>query len=115
MPAIAHALYHAVEVVKGMEEQRDRIKKGSAWIRAELEKLGYQVPSSQSHIIPVIARDEKQAIDYSLFLQQQGFDIRAIRPPTVRQSRLRLSIHSCHSDLELKELSQAFSRMRSLS
>ena len=38
--------------------------------------------------------NENDAIEFSDFLMKRGFDIRAIRPPTVKESRLRISINS---------------------
>ncbi|MBA5724133.1 8-amino-7-oxononanoate synthase [Candidatus Liberibacter sp.] len=55
------------------------------------KKLGF---SSKSHIQPIIIGNDKSAIKIAKKLQHKGFDIRAIRPPTVpiNTARLRLSI-----------------------
>jgi len=47
-----------------------------------------------SQIIPVVLGDEARSMTLAAVMQRQGFDIRAIRPPTVPRgtSRLRISI-----------------------
>ncbi len=52
--------------------------------------------SAGSQIVPVMIYDDQKAVDIAQAFQEEGFDIRAIRPPTVPQgtSRLRLSLSS---------------------
>ncbi len=57
----------------------------------------------QSQIMPVIVGDDAQTMDRAARLQQMGFDVRGIRPPTVPKgtSRLRISItgNVSHADI----------------
>ncbi|MFV0256035.1 8-amino-7-oxononanoate synthase [Candidatus Liberibacter solanacearum] len=55
------------------------------------KKLGF---SSQTHIQPIIIGNDKVALNIAKKLQEKGFDIRAIRPPSVpiNTARLRISI-----------------------
>ena len=52
---------------------------------------------SGSQILPIIIGNEKRCSDVALALQQAGFDVRPIRPPTVPEGtarlRLALSLH----------------------
>lgn len=49
-----------------------------------------------TQIIPIILGDDEKALNIAQRLQKQGYDIRAIRPPTVPEgtARLRLSLSS---------------------
>ncbi|MCB1680339.1 MAG: 8-amino-7-oxononanoate synthase [Alphaproteobacteria bacterium] len=50
-------------------------------------------------IVPVIIGDDVKAVEVATMLQREGFDIRAIRPPTVPEgtARLRISL-SCDTE-----------------
>ncbi len=50
------------------------------------------VPSSGSHIQPVIVRHDQRALMLAAHMQDAGFDIRAVRPPTVPEGTARLRI-----------------------
>lgn len=59
-----------------------------------------------TQIIPIILGDDKTALEKAQTLQEQGYDIRAIRPPTVPEgtSRLRLSLSGALSTSILDEI-----------
>ena len=66
------------------------------------------VPSSATQIIPVILGNDKTALETAASLQDSGFDIRAIRPPTVPEgtARLRLSLNTGHDKKILDTLAE---------
>jgi 8-amino-7-oxononanoate synthase len=61
-----------------------------------------------SPIVPVLIGENQMALQVATQLQEEGWDVRAIRPPTVPQgtARLRLCIHWDHSADVLRVLSQ---------
>ncbi len=63
----------------------------------------------QSQIMPVIVGDDAQTMDRAARLQQMGFDVRGIRPPTVPKgtSRLRISITGNVGHADISALFQA--------
>ncbi len=63
----------------------------------------------QSQIMPVIVGDDAQTMDRAGRLQQMGFDVRGIRPPTVPKgtSRLRISITGNVGHADITALFQA--------
>lgn len=94
IPAIAYAILTSIQIVKRMNQEREMIQNNSQFLRDGLSKMGFQTGTSTEHIIPVILGTETLALSYGNFLLENGFDIRAIRPPTVKESRLRISINS---------------------
>ncbi len=90
MPLQAVLVKRALELVRDEPERRTQlnaIKKHAARL------LPHCAVNSQ--IVPLIIGDEKGTVTIARALQNQRFDIRAIRPPTVPHgtSRLRLSLH----------------------
>lgn len=56
-----------------------------------------------TQIVPIILGSDESAVSFATDLQEKGFDIRAIRPPTVPEGTARLRL-SLHADLEPSNL-----------
>ena len=70
---------------------------------------------SGTHIVPIILGEDAEALRISKALQKEGFDIRAIRPPTVPDgsARLRLSLSSSVEVKILQDLASCLSVAKS--
>lgn len=66
------------------------------------------VPDSPSQIIPIVLGDDRRAVETAASLQEVGFDIRAIRPPTVPDgtARLRLSLNVGVTENDLERFAE---------
>ena len=66
-----------------------------------------------TQILPVILGDAAAAVAAAEALQCRGFDVRAIRPPTVPAgtSRLRISIGAERSEEEIAALADALAEV----
>jgi 8-amino-7-oxononanoate synthase len=64
------------------------------------------LPEAQSPIVPVVMGDEETALAASRFLENEGYLVIAIRPPTVPAgtARLRLTFTAQHPDDEIGRL-----------
>jgi 8-amino-7-oxononanoate synthase len=67
------------------------------------------ISASGSQIIPVILGDDARAMRVAGMLQQAGYDVRGIRPPTVPAgtSRLRISVTLNASEGDIRGLGEA--------
>jgi 8-amino-7-oxononanoate synthase len=91
-PLMAAVVRAALRIVAGMEEERTRLK---ALVRhAGHLAGGIGIQASGSQIQPIIVGADKAAVTLAEAMERHGFDIRAIRPPTVAEgtARLRLSL-----------------------
>jgi 8-amino-7-oxononanoate synthase len=94
MPAyFAEQIRAALKRVQGMHTERTYLRQISNGLRDHLNNLGHY-SSSSSQIVPLIVGRNKMASRLAWYLQEQGFGIRAIRPPTVPagSARLRFSL-----------------------
>jgi 8-amino-7-oxononanoate synthase len=92
LPAILHAVQAAIELVKIMQPDRERLWQTADTIR---RAAGLTTDSPNiSHIVPLICESEKAALALSQKFAAAGFHARAIRPPTVKESRVRLSLNT---------------------
>ncbi|MBE7437339.1 MAG: 8-amino-7-oxononanoate synthase [Spirochaetales bacterium] len=98
-------------LAKGLEERRRQLAENVRLFRSRIQSLA-DTRGSYGHIIPIIAGTAGRALKLSALLRSEGFDVRAIRPPTVPDelSRLRISLQSGHTDAELNDLEQALER-----
>jgi 8-amino-7-oxononanoate synthase len=95
LPATADALKVALEIVETEKGSRERLLNLSRFFRELLNENGILVPLDNSQIVPILIGDSKKAVKIAESLQAKGFDVRAIRPPTVPEntSRLRVSLN----------------------
>ena len=102
LPAIAYAGLTAIRLIQGMNLERKKIQRWSDQLRTRLNEQGFSTGFSDTHIIPVICQSEAEALDFASRLMDSGLHVKAIRPPTVRESRLRISVNSglCEPVLE---------------
>lgn len=94
-PSIAAALEASLTLVATQPERRAALLDLARYLRGRLAEAGIEVPAGLSQIVPVILGENDRALSVAQALQSQGFDVRAIRPPTVTPgtARLRLSVN----------------------
>lgn len=90
-PLIAAITRAALHISRTNPERRERLARLVQFAGNELYRRCNVAPSG-SQILPVIIGADRAAVAVAASLQQRGFDIRAIRPPTVPEGTARLRI-----------------------
>ena len=92
-PLVAATTRAALRISRIMPERRERLAQLVRFAGDELKRQCNVAPSG-SQILPVIIGADSAAVAIAASLQRRGFDIRAVRPPTVPEgtSRLRLAL-----------------------
>lgn len=90
-PLIAAVVRRALELSRDGEDRRAKLDKLVAHAGRLLAERAH-APASGSQILPVIVGADKRAVALATVLQARGFDVRAIRPPTVPEGTARLRI-----------------------
>jgi len=95
-PALAGALEASLDLVEREPERRQRVSGLASFLRARLGDHGIGVGASASQIVPIVIGDNDRAVAVARAVQAQGFDVRAIRPPSVPDgtARLRVSVNA---------------------
>jgi 8-amino-7-oxononanoate synthase len=99
-PPLADALDASLTVIATEPERRERLASRVRRVRDRLSRAGVAVSAQGSQIIPVAIGDNGRAVAAALALQADGFDVRAIRPPSVPPgtARLRVAVNAGLSD-----------------
>ncbi len=108
VPVVASTL-KALEIViknsahlKRLWHNRERLVKG-------LETHGFDIAGSETPIIPILIDDLKKIMSLSKCLQKKGFYVPAIRPPTVKIPRLRITVTASHTEADIDQFIQTLS------
>lgn len=100
-PALCRLVLEQVRVARRADAQRTRLAALSEQLRAELARLGLEVPErSRGPIVPVVLGSNERAMAAMMALRARGILVQAIRPPTVPKgaARLRLTVHASWPD-----------------
>ena len=97
-PLIAAAVRAAINICRDEPERRQKLHALIAHADRALKKRTRHKPSG-SQIQPIVIGPDVETVNMAKAMQLRGYDIRAIRPPTVPEgtSRLRLTI-TLHTD-----------------
>ncbi|MBW8745200.1 MAG: 8-amino-7-oxononanoate synthase [Sphingomonas sp.] len=111
-PAMLGAIDAALDLVPGMEAERQRLADHAVYLRARLAEHGIDTGASSTQIIPVIVGEAERAVTLSATLAAEGLLASAIRPPTVPQgtSRLRIVLRASHTREDVDQLLHALVR-----
>lgn len=113
-PLMAVAAHESLRILEEEPERREQLQRRVALATAGLARVAPDIRPSGSQIQPIIIGDDAAAMRLAARLQQRGFDIRAVRPPTVPAgtARLRLSITLNATERDLDALVEALSAER---
>ena len=102
-PALADALEASLTIVAEEPERRERLLARAAYLRGRLAAAGIDAGASRSQIIPILIGANDRAVAVACAVQAEGFDVRAIRPPSVPAgtARLRVSVNAELSEATL--------------
>jgi 8-amino-7-oxononanoate synthase len=108
-PAVTAALDASLDIVASEPERRSLVMTRARMMRARLAAAGISVAPGVSQILPVILGDNERALAVARDLQGQGFDVRAIRPPSVPAgtARLRISVNVTISESTIDRFTTA--------
>ncbi len=112
-PPVAAALEASLDVIRDEPERRLRLLENTWRLRRLLDDSGLNIPVSNSQIIPVILGNNQRASQAAEELQREGFDVRALRPPTVPAgtARLRVTVNAGLDESTLIRFALALKRV----
>ena len=96
-----------LQQVMRLNTARQHLSELSVTLQQGIQAKGYACPSS-SHIVPIVVGESQPSIVLATQLQQAGFYVMPVRPPTVPQhsSRVRISLNANLEQADIHALLQ---------
>jgi 8-amino-7-oxononanoate synthase len=115
LPVLASALEAGLDLLEREPGRRAEVHRKAALVRQALADAGIHAGDA-SPIVPVIAGSNEAALALQSGLHAAGFDVRAIRPPSVAPgtSRLRVTVRYPVSDQDLRRFAVEAARLLNL-
>ncbi|MGO9014511.1 MAG: 8-amino-7-oxononanoate synthase [Dissulfurispiraceae bacterium] len=104
---VAAASLRALQLVQSDPMLISRLWQNRELLFNGLRSLGLNTLCSETPIIPIVVGDVKKTMDIAGELKKRRVYCPAIRPPTVKQPRLRVTVTAAHSEENIAELLDA--------
>ena len=113
-PALAAASLAAVKLARREHWRRERLQELVRHLRVRAQRHGFELLPSDTPIQPLMCSDDATALAWSAALEQAGFLVAAIRPPTVPEgrARLRITLTAAHDPAQVDMPLDALARVR---
>ena len=111
LPACIIAASHAA--LELLEQDSSLIRK--LWENREqtackIQEMGYEIMGSETPIIPIRTGSIENTLRISQHLFRNGIYAPAIRPPTVKDPRIRITVTAAHTEEDIKKLIDVLSK-----
>ena len=105
-PAMAAAMRASLRLIRAEPWRRAKVMSLVMRFRRTALRAGLPLLESYTPIQPVLVGDNQRALNLSAALQERGFLVGAIRPPTVPQgeARLRVTLSALHGEKDVDAL-----------
>ena len=112
-PMLARAAIEALRLVRQADDARHALLENASELRSQLRALGFDIPSENSQILPVLIGENHRTMQLSAELLDKGVFVQGIRPPTVPEgtARLRLTPMATHRPEHIERAIDAFASL----
>ena len=113
-PAVCAASVKTLELLTASTALRDKVHENTAYFRAELGKLGFDVLPGTHPIVPVMLYDAKIAAEFAARMLEKGVYVVGFSYPVVPQgkARIRTQVSAGHSKEDLDFAVQCFKEVK---
>ncbi|HWQ58214.1 MAG TPA: glycine C-acetyltransferase [Clostridia bacterium] len=113
-PAICAASIKVLDMLTESTALRDKVHENTCYFRAELGKLGFDVPESTHPIVPVMLYDARIAQEFAARMLEKGVYVVGFFYPVVPQgrARIRTQVSAGHSKEDLDFAVRCFGEVK---
>jgi len=115
-PSNAAAVIAALEIIKNEPERVEKVNRISAYMRNELQSIGYDIGTSQTPVVPIIIGDQFKVMQAWELLFRNGIYTNVALPPAVAPSRalLRTSYMATHTEEQIERVLNQFYKVKEI-
>jgi len=108
-PASVAAAMKALEIVESEPERRKQLWENTAYMKRELDRIGFDTGDSESPVIPLVVGEDSMAFTMAIRLQEEGVFVNPVITPAVPQGRamIRTSYMATHTKEQLDRALEA--------
>jgi 8-amino-7-oxononanoate synthase len=111
-PCIVAASKAALDLIEKDSELIDRLWTRRNYAAGLLKDIGHDIMESETPIIPLRMETVENALKVSGHLYKRGIFAPAIRPPTVREPRIRITVTAAHTAEDIERLIEALKELK---
>ena len=113
-PAVVGASLAVLDLLEGGDELRARLRENTAWFRARLTELGFDILPGDHPIVPVMIGDAARAARLADLLLARGIYVIGFSYPVVPvgKARIRTQLSAAHTRADLELAAAAFAAAR---
>lgn len=102
----------AIEIIESAPDLLEKLWRNRDTLVKALKKIGYDTGESETPIAPLKTKSVEDALNIANHLYEKNIYAPAIRPPTVKIPRVRITVTAAHSDEDINALVNALSLIR---
>jgi len=109
-PSVVASTRAALQIIKEEPERRERLHEIGNYMRTEFKKMGFDISTSETSIIPIVIGDNLKTFSFWKMLFEEGVYTNAVVSPAVpgNSARLRTSYTATHTQEQLDFVLEKF-------
>ena len=113
-PAVVGASLKVLDLLETSDDLRARLRENTAWFRARMTELGFDILPGDHPIVPVMIGDAARAARLADLLLGKGIYVIGFSYPVVPvgKARIRTQVSAAHSRADLERAATAFAQAR---
>ncbi len=113
-PAVVGASLVVLDLLEGGDELRARLRENTAWFRARMTELGFDILPGDHPIVPVMIGDAARASRLADLLLARGIYVIGFSYPVVPvgKARIRTQLSAAHTRADIELAASAFAAAR---
>jgi len=100
----------ALELIENDSALIEKLWANRGKIATRIREIGHDIMGSETPIIPIKTDTIDNALRLSTYLFEKGIFAPAIRPPTVKEPRIRINVTAMHTDEDIERLVEALKK-----